>query len=942
MSVCPVFVGRSAELAVLDAALRDGGGVFLVAGEAGIGKSRLLREFAARASAPRRAVLWARPEAMTRPGPFSVVIDMLDALAHLGSEPNDEARRMSDELEGLADGAETPVRQIAARLRGLLSSVGRQRVVLVEDLHHADELSQAVLAHLARSARDDATLIVASYRIEESGRDPLARLLDLLTRDRLATQLDLHPLDHDATGEMLAAMWGSPPDEETLAAIEKLGEGIPFFVEELAAARIAGAGSVPQSIARAVLTRVQQLPDEARGVIEVAALISGSIDPGVLADACGVPDGAIPPVLIDALRAGLLTDDDGRLGFRHALVREAIASTVTSLERSATHARIAGAIERRHADALDAHARALAEHHAAAGARDAAARFSVVEGKRALAAGALDEARAAFVRAVESGASELVTLPALPGLAEVHIRTAAFADAEVALRGAAEKYRALGDRPAAARVLSRLAWVVAYRFERDALPLWDEALGFVSPDDEAYASIQLDKGFALARIFADPDAARPIIDEAAARADALDEPVLRARAHDARAWIAHLSGDLEAADRDGREACAIIDTTEATDLIARLHHDRAVRSMMTGNGADALETLETARARFINMYSTHHLHALDDVRAMALWRLGRPADALQAATALEATSYARKFSGVARAWADVEMGDAARAATFVRAWWAELGDDAYREHVIADPASVQGTAPSEVFAILAEAIVRVHSGAIDDEALRLLQIYDDFCRGGYPDTRFLVTLLHARALIGAGDAKRADVVLADAEDGLASSPQRYHVATTLELRAALAAEPIEAVDGFEKAAAMHAESHNVLDQVRCIRLAAEARAAGGEGKDDLGGTLKDARELAANAGAVAEVNRLEGFMRTIGMRPRAGRPKGPRREPGTLSAREQEVVALVAAGATNAEISRRLFLSERTVEDHVAGAQRRLGLAGRASLAAWAAKNGLV
>jgi len=106
--------------------------------------------------------------------------------------------------------------------------------------------------------------------------------------------------------------------------------------------------------------------------------------------------------------------------------------------------------------------------------------------------------------------------------------------------------------------------------------------------------------------------------------------------------------------------------------------------------------------------------------------------------------------------------------------------------------------------------------------------------------------------------------------------------------------------------------------------------------------LAEARELAFEAGATAEVNRIEARMRELGARPRAGRPKGPRRPEGSLSAREEEVVALVAAGSSNAEVAARLFLSERTVQDHISNAQRRLGLNGRAALAAWAAKQGLV
>ena len=131
------------------------------------------------------------------------------------------------------------------------------------------------------------------------------------------------------------------------------------------------------------------------------------------------------------------------------------------------------------------------------------------------------------------------------------------------------------------------------------------------------------------------------------------------------------------------------------------------------------------------------------------------------------------------------------------------------------------------------------------------------------------------------------------------------------------------------------------DRARCTRLWSSALLATGE-RVEAASRLAEARELAGEAGAVVEVNRIESGMRMLGARPRAGRPKGPKRPEGSLSAREEEVVALVAAGASNAEVAARLFISERTVQDHIANAQRRLGLSGRAALAAWAAKQGLV
>ena len=146
-----------------------------------------------------------------------------------------------------------------------------------------------------------------------------------------------------------------------------------------------------------------------------------------------------------------------------------------------------------------------------------------------------------------------------------------------------------------------------------------------------------------------------------------------------------------------------------------------------------------------------------------------------------------------------------------------------------------------------------------------------------------------------------------------------------------------AADGFSACA-------NASDQARCLRQSVEAEI---DGKQDVNEasavTLRMARQLCEQAGSIPEMNRVEAVMRTIGLRPRAGRRKrSAGLAVGGLSPREAEVVALVAAGSSNAEIAGRLFLSDRTVQDHITHSLRKLGLSGRAALASWAVKQGML
>ncbi|MGH2784300.1 MAG: ATP-binding protein, partial [Actinomycetota bacterium] len=170
MDPCPVLVGREQELAALRAVLDAGGGVAIVSGEAGIGKSRLVREFANEAVARGRLDLWARPEEVAQPGPYALIVDLLESIAERGGGSiKTEARTLIAELSRTDESDQRPApspRTVAAEIRGLVSQLKGSPLIVMEDLHWADERSHSVILHLMRAARDDQHVVIATMRPE--------------------------------------------------------------------------------------------------------------------------------------------------------------------------------------------------------------------------------------------------------------------------------------------------------------------------------------------------------------------------------------------------------------------------------------------------------------------------------------------------------------------------------------------------------------------------------------------------------------------------------------------------------------------------------------------------------------------------------------------------------------------------------------------------------
>ena len=345
---------RAGELAELEALVESGRGrLVLIAGEAGIGKTSLVRALRDRL-AGRATFLIGACEPLSVPVPLAPL------------------RELAGDLAG-ADSL--------ALARSLLEVLRAPAVAVLEDAHWADPATLDVLRLLARRVEDAGVVVLVTYRDDELAAHPaLAMLVGDLATSPAATRMALAPLSPAAVRE-LADPAGVDPAELT-----RLTGGNPFLVAEALAAR----GGLPPSLRDATMARVGRLGPDARGVVDAAAVIGQRVPPDLLASIVPGTD-----AVEEALAHGVLTDDGAALGFRHELTRQAIEDAISAPRRAELNARVVAALEQ-HAPE---HAR-LAHHAERAGLAADATRYAALAAADAERVGALREAALQLERAL--------------------------------------------------------------------------------------------------------------------------------------------------------------------------------------------------------------------------------------------------------------------------------------------------------------------------------------------------------------------------------------------------------------------------------------------------------------------------------------------------------------------------------------------------------------
>jgi predicted ATPase len=590
----PRFIGRREELAALEAALaraQEGfGSVVLVAGEAGMGKSRLISELAGRAGGNGMTVAVGECVPLGEGElPYAPVVGALRSLVRQGAASefdaflgpaSEDLAAVLPELSLTGDGVARPFSgegsqgRLFEQLLTLLATAARAAplVLVVEDFQWADRSTRDFLAFLVRAARREPIALIVSYRSDDlQRRHPLRPFVLELERSGRAVRVELGKFTRAELSEQVAAILDAPPPLPLVDRLLERSGGNPFFTEELLASSHNPGEPLPESLRDTLLARVEAHPTKVRDVLRIAAVTGRTVDHALLAAVAHLPEDDLNAALRDAVEDYLLAHDPATAGysFRHALLREAIYADLLPGERRTLHLRLARTLAERPglAGTTAAAAAELAHHWYAAGELPAALAASVNAGAAAEDVRALGEAWLHYERALEMW--ELVR-PAPAELQFGHLEVMRWAGEAAVLTGETQRAIALAR-------LGRYLWTAGCG--EDALPEYRRAVELMPEDpSEERALVLAAEGQVLM-----------LCNRHAESSDRCEQALTIARAVGAEAVEAHLlntiCGNLSGVgDYDKAVAAA----TQALGIARRLRLPGEMSRSYT-NGSDALD-----------------------------------------------------------------------------------------------------------------------------------------------------------------------------------------------------------------------------------------------------------------------------------------------------------------------------------------------------------------
>ncbi len=943
--LCPLLVGRDDLLDLADRRLADaaeGRGQFLLlAGEAGIGKTRFLGAVGRKASARGFAIAEGALAPQDRTVPAALILDLartmlrIPAFAQLGrdlltmpnapdgGEPRSRRLLVLDMVNLITDGLDAPT------------------MLAFEDLQWADDLSLEIVAELARRTRDRPILLVGAYRTDElpAGtilREWRARLLS----QRMAEEARLAPLTLDQTALVttLILSTGLPAPRDVVAAVYERTDGIPLHVEELLGAlsdearsdgRAILEASVPATIEDAILARFEKLSPDGRAVAQAGAVIGRCFVPEVLAGIMNVPPTALDPPLRELVDQAFLEPPGARglFDFRHQLLRDALYRSIPTEARRQLHAR-AGEFGVQLEGASEIHA---SVHFERAGLRAEAFRAAMSGARAAASLSSHREASELYRRAIDNMPSTLE--PAEQGaLFEAYGDEAAAVELHDAAAEAAglarDRYLEAGRPVDAARQMAALAGVA----RREARPIRARmaliAQGLAELDPLPVTAPREEARFLL------------LAEQAAAEMDGMDIGAARHTADAAR----------DAAQRAGDPA-GVIHAETLGGMVDVLHG--AIDAGLTRIGKGAREARD---AGYEDVGVTAYRNAVTTAVRVMEYRSAEASlrEGLRYADAIE-QSHCRHVMGAAAALVDWANGR----------WDEALAGG---EQELVDRGCSRGAIGAEV----ALGFVALGRGEIDRARSLLGRALAAGERSGAVDLTLpaswglaeidllaedpvaaierctaaldLAAWVGERALCAPFAVTGVRAYLAA---GLPSAAERWAASVTefLEpwssiLRPAIdhangltrlasgstviAREALEAaVRGWDERGRIWESTWARLDLASCLLRSNRAAEAALH--------LAAARETATRLNSAPLLARVEELSRVAHRHGSLDEPWRP------LTVREFEVARLIVDGMTNAEIAAELSIAPKTASAHVEHILAKLRVARRAEIAAWVA-----
>jgi ATP/maltotriose-dependent transcriptional regulator MalT len=969
--VSPVFVGRGAELASMlaafESAVMGDPTVAIVGGEAGVGKTRLVEEVAARArDADARVLIGSCIELGGAGLPLSPVVDALRSLMRV-MNPNelepllgparDELARLLPELSPDRGTSLAPVSEEgSARLLELVFGViqrlaaAQPLMLVIEDLHWADRSTLDLVALLVRALRDVRVLLVVTFRSDELHRGHALRpLVTGWERVRSVRRLELQRFSLEETAGQLEAILGAPPERSMLELLYERSEGNAFLIEEILGTLQEGASpdALPMTLRDVLLARAERLSSPTLGLLRVASAAGRSVPDRLLSIVSDLDEPSLDEALREAVEHHLLVVDETGQGyrFRHALTRDAIYGDALPRERVRIHRAYAEALSDDPALAgTDASvAAALALHWSAAHDLPRALEASI-EAARLAAAYAPAEALRHFEHGLElwpsvPDASERCGMDVAEALRLAAMSAYAAGEVERSIALYDEALAEVGDSGDVERIATLLgakAGPLTDLGREEATEVLERAVAILPGEPptvaRAAALVELTARRALIEGDLTGVAAAEQALAAALAAGAREEEAM------ARMWVGICRTYL------GDEAAGIAELRRAVELAEELGaHALALRTYV--NLSDALEvagrhseSADVAR-RGLELAAqvglTRHVYGgyLVANRAEALMRLGRWSEAHELLTgAID--------SGLARWVAQAQLMTLRGTIAALCGRYQEAARDMDAASAIA---GVRDEAQFALSFELGRALVALATG--DRAQARVL--VREALEGGHEvlEGRYRLPLLWLglRIEAEAPDPQRERV------EWLRSLAARVPASTpSSRTYRALAVAEAGRADGVHSdwlpaVESARAEGDPYLQAYALLRSAGQALAAGD--RDSAAPMLAESTRLSAEMGADPLLVEARTLARRARMRLSEPELATTRTERDInsygLTERELEVLQLVAAGRSNPQIATELFISPKTASVHVSNIISKLNVASRGEAAAVAHRLGI-